>query len=371
MRILQLLPELNEGGVERGVVELNREFVKRGLESLVISKGGKLVERIEADGGTHHTLNVCDKNLFTAPSRVRQLRRLIRRLQPDIIHARSRLPAWLAWFAHKPLGIPFMTTVHGMNSVNAYSRIMSRGERVICVSEVIRDYITQHYPVDPSRLRVIQRGVDMDLFNPTNTDQSFIEEFRQKYALHNRFVISSVGRITWLKDYETFIKAIAKSANKIPNISALIIGGAREDKADYLQSLKNLAAECGVAERVHFVGNQQRIAEIYQLSDVLVNASLKMGNVGRTVVESLAMNTPVLATTFEGLNNLVKDGRNGFIIETQSAQDLADKIQRLHDDPISETRTTVPAEFTLDTMVEQTLDVYRDLLNEQPQKSNN
>lgn len=364
MKILQLLPELNEGGVERGVVELNREFVRRGVDSLVMSKGGRLAPQIEQDGGRHIRYDVCSKNLLTFVPRVYGLRRLLRQYKPDIVHVRSRLPAWLLWYANRTLRLPFVTTVHGMNSISAYSRIMTSGERVICVSEVIEAYIRQHYPVDQRRIRVIQRGVDMDLFNPETTDRQFIKDFRQRHGLNGRFVVTSVGRITWLKDYETFITAIACCRQNIPDITGLIVGGVRADKQAYLAGLRQLARDQGVEDCVIFTGSQSRMPEIYQLSDVVVNASLKMGNVGRTVVEALAMNTPVLATTFEGLENLVVNHRNGFIINNQDPDGLCSRLQQLHAAPVGDTRSSIPREFMLDTMVEDTLAVYRSLLEE-------
>jgi glycosyltransferase involved in cell wall biosynthesis len=364
MKVVQLLPELNEGGVERGVVELNREFVRHGVDSVVISRGGTLAEQIIRDSGQHVEFDVCSKNPLTIPSRVAGLRRLLASLAPDIIHARSRVPAWLCLLANRKLQIPFVTTVHGMNSVSPYSRVMTRGDRVICVSEVVRDYIQKHYSVDESRVSVIQRGVDMDLFNPDSTDQEFMQAFRQRFGLENRFVVTSVGRITWLKDYESFIRAIARCRESIPDIAGVIVGGVREDKHKYLEGLQRLASESGVADCVIFTGGQTRMPEIYQLSDVVVNASLKMGNVGRTVTEALAMNTPVIATTFEGLRNLVEDGLNGYIVTNQDPDGLADCILRLYRAPLTATRASIPQEFTLEAMVADTLAVYRSLTGE-------
>ncbi|MDF1581110.1 MAG: glycosyltransferase, partial [Desulfuromonadales bacterium] len=228
MKIVQLLPELNEGGVERGVVELSRELVKRGHESIVICHGGKLAARIEADGGRYVSFDVCTKNPFTAPLRVLRLRRLLRQLAPDIIHARSRVPAWLAWLANKTLRIPFVTTVHGFNSVNAYSRVMTFGDRVICVSGAIKTYIQQHYGVPDDIIYVIPRGIDLDTFNPDNLDDDFMQSFKAEYKLSGRFVVTSVGRITQLKDYETLIRAIDSLRTKFPEILGLIVGGVHE-----------------------------------------------------------------------------------------------------------------------------------------------
>ena len=364
MKIVQLLPELNEGGVERGTMELNRELVKLGHESIVISAGGKLVEQIEKDGGRHCLFDVCSKNPLTAPWRMVKLRHLLKELKPDILHARSRVPAWLTYLANKKLGFPFVTTVHGLNSINGYSKVMTKGDKVITVSEVVRDYIVKGYGISKEKITVIQRGVDVEKFSLKNTDKDFIKSFISQYNLEDKLIVASVGRVTWLKDYETFIKSIALSKKSVPNIVGLIVGGAREDKSDYLESLKQLAREEGIEKEIIFVGSQEKIAEIYTLSDIVVNASLKMGNVARTVTESLAMNTPVIATTFEGLNNLIVDGVNGAIIENQNPKQLAEKTVHLASHMPKNVSQTLPREFTLSALVESTLGVYKMLLKE-------
>lgn len=361
MKIVQLLPELNEGGVERGTVELNREMVKNGYESVVISAGGVQAEQIAIDGGVHIPFDVCSKNPLTALTRVYRLRRLLDKLQPDIIHARSRVPAWLTYLANKKLKIPFVTTVHGLNSVNKYSEVMTFGDRVITVSEVVCDYIVKNYGVPIDKVRVIQRGADISQFDPQKIDKDFVRQFIEQHGLDGRYIVSSVGRVTWLKDYETFIRAIAQLREQIPNISGLIVGGTREDKQDYLDSLKALAKEQGVENQIIFTGSQKDIAEIYHLSHLVVNASLKMGNIGRTVVEALAMDTPVIATTYEGLNNLVVDDINGYLIENQNPADLVDKILHAYSADFTGIREQLNPEYTLTTMIEKTLAVYQEL----------
>lgn len=362
MRVVQLLPALNEGGVERGTVELSREFTARGVESIVISSGGKLVPQIEQDGGRHITLDVRSKNPLTLPFRALQLRRVLRELQPSIVHARSRIPAWLCVLANRSLRFPFVTTVHGLNSVNPYSRVMTSGDRVICVSEVVASYIQENYRTPVDRITIIQRGVDMRVFDPAQVDAAFIQNFREQHRLAGRKVILSVGRVTWLKDYESFIDAIDLVRQTRPDVVGVIVGGAAPDKQKYLGELQARVVRLGLAGHLVFAGSQSRMPEIYSLANVLVNASLKMGNVGRTVAEGLAMNTPVLATTEKGLNNLVRDGVNGFIINTRDAADLAAKMSKALKLPRDNIRSTVPAEFTLDAMVKGTLAVYRGLL---------
>lgn len=361
MKVVQLLPELNEGGVERGTVELNREFVKRGMTSYVISRGGKLAEQIRADGGTHIAFDVCSKNPLTVPLRVLGLRRILRDIGPDIVHARSRVPAWLAFLANRKLRFPFVTTVHGLNSVSRYSEIMTRGDRVIVVGEPVREHILKNYPVDPAKVRVIQRGVDTELFDPARVDRDFIAKFREKFKLEGRYVVTSVGRITWLKDYETFIAAIAELKDEFPDMVGLIVGGTREDKVGYLAGLQELARSLAVEDRIIFAGSQSKIAEIYALSNVLVNASLKMGNIGRTIVEAFALDIPVIATTYEGLQNLVEDGVNGYLVATRDPADLAAKIRLVHQGDFRGIREGLNPEYTLATMVERTIATYREL----------
>ena len=181
------------------------------------------------------------------------------------------------------------------------------------------------------------------------------------YNLHNKYILASVGRVTWLKDYETFIKSIAIVKKEIPDVVGLIVGGVREDKSDYYQSLKKLTTDLGIENSIIFTGSQTKISEIYFLSDIVVNASLKMGNVGRTIVEALALNTPVIATTYDGLNNIVIDDVNGAIINVKDKEGLAQKIIKVKNQNFNSIIDTIPKEFTLDSMVENTVRVYTEL----------
>ena len=360
MRIVQLLPELNEGGVERGVVELNREFVKCGHESIVISAGGKLAGQIASDGGRHITFDVCSKNPLTVLRRVVTLRRLFRELRPDVLHARSRVPAWLAYLANRNLGIAFVTTVHGFNSVSLYSRIMTMGDRVICVSSAVKNYIMKHYRTEESKITVIPRGVDLEKFNPEKLDDIFMAEFISRFGLEGKTVVASVGRITQLKDYETFIRAIALLKGSNPGIVGLIVGGVREDKARYAQSLHDLAMELGVGDAVIFTGSQSKIAEIYRLSEVVVSASKKPESFGRSLAEAIAVGTPVVATNHGGVKDIIDDGVNGAFFETGDAEGLAEQIRRVSAYRFDGYRY-ISERFSLSNMLEQTLKIYKEV----------
>ena len=360
MRIVQVIPELNEGGVERGVVELNREFVKKGIESFVISAGGKLENQINLDGGNHVKFDVCSKNIFTAFRRVKGLKKILKELKPDIIHVRSRIPAWLVYFANKKLNIKVVSTVHGFNSVGFYSSIMQKADAVICVSNSIKEYIQKHYQTSENKITVIPRGIDLELFNPKNIDETFIENFKKQFNLKDKFVISSVGRVTQLKDYETFIKAILLVKKEIPNIIGLIVGGVRSDKEDYLNSLKSLIKELNLEENIIFTGSQNKIEQIYALSDVVISSSKKPESFGRAVAEAICMNKPVIATNHGGVKDIIIENVNGFFFEVSNDKELADNILKsrvLKFDGY----TYISNNFSLENMVNKTLEVYRNL----------
>ncbi|MDD2896218.1 MAG: glycosyltransferase family 4 protein [Aliarcobacter sp.] len=358
MRIVQLLPELNEGGVERGVVELNREYVKLGIESYVISAGGKLENQINLDGGTFIKFDVCSKNIFTAFSRINRLKKILKDLNPNIIHVRSRVPAWLVYFANKSLKIKVVSTVHGFNSVGFYSSIMQKADAVICVSNSIKEYIQKHYQTPESKITVIPRGIDLELFNPKNIDDIFIENFKKEFNLENKFIVSSVGRVTQLKDYETFIKAILIVKNELPNIVGLIVGGVRSDKEDYLNSLKKLIKELDLEDNIIFTGSQSRIEQIYALSDVVISSSKKPESFGRAVAEAICMNKPVIATNHGGVKDIIIENENGFFFEVGDDKELANNIlksKKLSFDGYN----YISNNFSLKNMLDKTIAVYK------------
>lgn len=365
MHILQILPALNEGGVERGTVELSREFVLRGHASTVISSGGRLAGQLEQDGAHHVTLDVKSKNPLTAFSRAAQLRRVLAALKPDIVHFRSRVPGWLFHFANRSLRLPCVSTVHGFNSVGAYSRIMTCGMRVICPGSAVADHIRQHYATPPEKIRVIHRGLDTTLFDPSRLDAAFMAEFRQQHGLDNRFVVLGVGRVTRLKGYEVLIKATALARARLPNIKTVIVGGVDPARASYGDELRRLAHALGLEDHVVFAGSQRCLAEIYSCGDVLVSANRdKPEAFGRSMVEALAMGCPVIATRFGGALDIVREGVNGWLVDPGDAQQLADRLAQIPSASFAGLREDALQRFSLEQMVEKTLGVYAEVIAE-------
>ena len=360
VKIVQIVPELNQGGVERGVVEISREFVRRGHCSIVISAGGVQADQIKKDGGEHIELDVCSKNPLTFFVRVSRLRKVLQQLEPDILHVRSRVPAWLAWFANKKLKIPFVTTVHGFNSVSKYSEIMTKGDRVIYGSSSIKEYILKNYHVEDSKLRYVPRGIDTAYFDPKKVDLDFTSTFKNKYDLEGRYIITIVGRITEWKGHDCFIRALAEVQKKDPNVIGLIAGGVWHEKEEYLEELKQLAAN--LEANIKFVGSQSQVREIYALSNLVISAaSTKPETFGRTAAEALAMNIPVIASAHGGSLDILLNGVNGFFFPPKNHAELTQKIYKSLDFEFSNMREHIDENFSLHNMTEAELIIYREL----------
>ena len=362
MHILQILPALDEGGVERGAVELNREFVRRGHASTVVSSGGRLAETVERDGGTHLTLDVKSKNPLTAPARVAALRRALAAAAPDIVHFRSRVPGWLFTLANRRLRLPFVSTVHGFNSVGAYSRIMTTGQRVICPSTAVVDFITKHYGTPADKIRLIPRGIDPLHFDPARLDTAFMAAFRREHGLDGRFVALGVGRITQLKGYDALIDATALARERVPNIKTVIVGGAEQARAEYARELRERVRSLGLEDHIVFAGSQSKIAEIYTCGNVLVSCNrAKPETFGRSMAEALAMNCPVIASRFGGALDIVREGADGWLITPGDAAEIANRLVLASQTAFAGLREGALARFSLEQMVEKTLAVYEEV----------
>lgn len=364
MRILQILPSLDDGGVERGVVDSNRLYVAAGHESWVISAGGRRVAEVARDGGRHVTLDVKGKNPLSAPLRMLALRRALRRIRPDVIHYRSRVPGWLALWANRArdLRLPTVSTLHGLNHPCLYSSVMVRADRVICVSSAGRAFVREHYPwVPEGRLAVIPRGVDLKTFDPARLDRAWMEAFRRERGLGGRFVAAAIGRVSSLKGVDVLIRAMAALRDR-QEVVALIVGGPQRHQENYMESLRRLARELGVEARVIFAGSQRKIPEIAALADVVCSCNVrKPESFGRTVAEALAMGTPVIAAAHGGVLDIVRDGRDGFLVPPGDPEALADAIRRVLGARFGGLRAHIAERFTAERMARDTLALYAGL----------
>ncbi len=308
LTVVQMLPALESGGVERGTLEVGKHLVDHGHRSIVISAGGRMVEQLRREGSEHLAWDVGRKSPMTLLRYVGRLRRFLADERVDILHLRSRMPAWVAWLAWRgmePATRPrLVTTVHGLYSVNAYSAIMAKGERVIVVSNTVRDYVLQNYPrTEPGRITVIPRGIDPAAYpwgyRPT---ESWLADWRTQYPqLAGRKVITLPGRITRLKGHEDFIKLIGRLKAAGEPVHGLVVGGAEAKKQAYLAELENKVAFAGLAQDITFTGQRGDLREIMAVSDLVLSLSNKPESFGRTVLEALSMGVPVVGYDHGGV----------------------------------------------------------------------
>ena len=316
LKVLQLLPALDSGGVERGTLEIARALVAAGHESVVLSKGGRLVEQLQREDSRHIARDLGRKSPATF-LQYRALRRLFEAERFDIVHARSRLPAWVAWLAWR--GMPanarphFVTTVHGMHSVSRYSAIMCAGERVIAVSDTVRDYIRTYYPpgrwphLTDERITVIPRGIDPAEFpRDYQPSDEWLARFRAEFPqIAGRKVLTLPGRLTRLKGHHDFITLVGKLVAEGLDVAGLIVGGEDPKRPGYAKEIRERVQAEGLGERIVFTGHRNDVREIYAVSDCVLSLSSTPESFGRTVLEPLAMGRPVVGYAHGGVAEIL------------------------------------------------------------------
>ena len=316
LKDLQLLPALDSGGVERGTLEIARALVAAGHESVVLSKGGRLVEQLQREGSRHIARDLGRKSPATF-LHYRALRKLFEAERFDIVHARSRLPAWVAWLAWR--GMPanarphFVTTVHGMHSVSRYSAIMCAGERVIAVSDTVRDYILTHYPpgrwphLADERITVIPRGIDPAEFpRDYQPSDEWLTRFHSEFPqIGQRKVLTLPGRLTRLKGHHDFITIVGKLVAEGLDVVGLIVGGEDPKRPGYAKEIRERVQTEGLGERIVFTGHRSDVREIYAISDCVLSLSSTPESFGRTVLEPLAMGRPVVGYAHGGVAEIL------------------------------------------------------------------
>lgn len=360
MNILQVLPELESGGVETGTIDLAKEFVLQGHKAVVISNGGKLVDELTAYGGKHYKLPVHEKNPFTAISMIGSIKEIIRKEEIEIVHARSRVPGFSAFFAARSIGVPFITTCHGYYSKHFLSRIMGWGRFVIVSGNVVARHMIKSFGVPRERIRLIPRGVDLEKFTYIKPDISTPKK---------EYVIGVVGRITPIKGHIYFIRAISKVVRLMPNIKIFIIGDAPSSKPKYRQELEVLIRRLSLTKYISFLGVCHDIPEKMKILDLLVMPSIGEETFGRVIVEAQASGVPVVASRIGGIVDLIKNGENGILVDPRDWSGLSEAIIRvlknkeLRQRLSQKGRSGVEKNFTLTHMYKKTMKVYNEALD--------
>lgn len=345
-------------------MEIAAALVAAGHRSIVISAGGRLVPSLVEAGSEHISLPIGRKSLG-AFAVMRRLRQVLAGLKPDVVHARSRLPAWLAWFALRGLPTPrphFVTTVHGMNSPGRYSGVMLRGERVVCVSESVLAYVDRHWPQpDGARRVVIARGVDPSAFPrgfaPTAQWRARFAE--EQPGLQGGQLLLMPGRGTRLKGHADAIELLANLRASGQDVRLWLLGAEEPGREAYLGQLRDLATRRGVSGALVISPPRHDVLEAYAVADLVLQLSSQPEAFGRTVVEALSVGRPVLGWDHGGVGELLRELYPAGRVPLGDASALADAARRLLAAP-APMPVTIP--HTLAAMQTATLELYERLV---------
>ena len=371
--VLQILPELEHGGVEWGTVQVAEALKQHGYDSFVASKGGRLVHELNKIGVEHFALPLKTKNPLKIYFNSLKLEKFIKEKGVNIVHARSRAPAWSAYWAAKRAGVKFMTTFHGTYGLGpkdikkCYNKVMTFGELVIAISEHIKKHMIDNYQVDPAKIRLIPRCVDIEKFSPrVVTQERIIRTISDNNLPEDRPIIALVGRITRWKGQHLLVEAMSLTKHKE---AYTIIVGSDQGRVKYTRELKELAKKLGVDDRIQFIGESFDIPALLMVSDIVLSTAIEPEAFGRAAIEGQAMGKIVLASDIGGsLENLI-DGVSGKLFKSGDAKSLAEAIDWALDMPLAERKAmsaaaikNVQDNFTKQIMCNKTIDVYKELL---------
>jgi glycosyltransferase involved in cell wall biosynthesis len=371
--ILQVLPALVTGGVERGTVEMTEAIARAGGVALVTSGGGRMVASVERAGGRHITLPLATRDPGTIWLNAGRLARLIRAEAVDIVHARSRAPAWSAYWAARRTGTHFVTTYHGAYGEDfplkrRYNAVMAKGERVIAISHFIAGLIEERHGVPPERIRVIPRGVDPAVFDPDVVSTDRIARLAQAWRLPDgALTVVLPGRLSRWKGQGVLIEAMAKLRH---TEAVCVLVGSDQGRQRYTSGLVAAAERAGLGHRLRLVGETDDMPAALALSDVVVHASVDPEPFGRVVIEAQAMARPVIATDHGAPVETVEEGVTGWRVKPGDPAALAEAIDRVLDMPPDArqavgavARAAVIDGYTTASMQQATIDVYSEILS--------
>jgi glycosyltransferase involved in cell wall biosynthesis len=369
--ILQVLPALRSGGVERGTLEIAEAQIAAGFRAIVASAGGEMVPALEALGARHITLPLTAKAPWAMWRNAAALAALARSEGVALVHARSRAPAWSALIAARRLGLPFVTTYHGAYNEGfpgkrLYNSVMARGDRVIAISHFIAELIRARHGVDEARLRVIPRGVDPRRFDPALVSPARLAALRAAWGVaEGQPIIMLPARVTRWKGQMVLVEAMAQLPG---DALALLVGDAAERPA-FQAELQARIAGLGLQDRVRLVGHATDMPAALMLADVVVHASTDAEAFGRTVIEAQAMARPVIASDLGAPRETVAEGITGWRTPPGDAAALAAALSRALAMTDSEraalgarARAAVLSGYTTAAMQAATMATYRELL---------
>lgn len=372
--ILQVLPALGTGGLEQGALEIGSAIVQGGGASILASQGGPLAPQLQRLGIEHVNMEMLRKSPVTIVRAARTLERLIRERGVNIVHARSRIPAWAAWLATRRTGVPLVTTWHGVHDARwwgkeLYNSALIRGDRVIAVSHYIAGRLVQEYGLSSERMRVIPRGADALRFDPDRVSAERVQAQARLWGVpHGARVILMPARLTRWKGQGVLLAALAQLRTVVPSGWVCVFVGPETDSAFATWLSKRVHALC-LGENVRFAGTCPDMPTAYALADIVVAPSLRPEPFGRTVVEAQLMGKSVIGTAQGAMVETILPGKTGFVVPPDDPVALAKTLEKVLQAEAEEAaclsesaRAHVLKHYTTRRMQAETLSVYDELL---------
>ncbi len=366
MKIMHLLPSLTSGGVEQVVLEICQGMRPRGVECLVVSAGGAMVDAIEEAGARHITRPIGKKSLATF-LQIGKMAQLLRQEKPDILHMHSRIPAWVGILAAKlmkPEERPvLLTTFHGYYSVNFYSSIMTKCEKIIAVSRFIKQHILECYPATPEdRICIIPNTIDPQREYPAyRPSEAWWQQWRTEFPeLQGKYVLCLPSRITRLKGGEHLIPILSGLKGKGIPAHAIIVGETKRGKEAFKQELSNAFAQAGLSGDVTWTGLRRDMRDVFCASDVILSLTLKPEAFGKTTLEALALGRPVAGYAHGGVGEQLDDFHLEGKIAPGDTAGMVDLLARWYKAPPKGV-AEVPYPYRRQDMIDAHYDLYQSL----------
>ena len=368
MKIIQFVPTLESGGVEQGVLEISKALVDGGHESHVVSAGGRLVNQLISEGTHHHQWKLHKKNIFTL-RHVRPLAEWIKEMKADILHVRSRMPAWIVWKAlnkiPKHQRPKLVSTIHGLYSVNFYSAVMSKPQNIITVSNSAHSYLIDNYlKTESKNIRLIYRGVDGDeYFNGYKPSAEWLDRWYSEHPeTKNHKLLTIAGRISPLKDFEKIIN-LTKDIHEQSHhrVKVLIAGEAKDKHKKYLDYLKRIIHSLNLESDIYFLNFRKDIKNIYAISNIVFNTSNKPESFGRSILEPLSIGVPSIGYNRGGVKEILEELYPYGAVEPNDSKSLLNKSISILDGNNLEIKKNT--KFLQSNMCQSTIDFYKEIVS--------
>lgn len=375
LKILQVLPRVNSGGVERGTVDV-AYFINKTppYTCMIASAGGSLETEIARKKIKHIQLPLHSKNPFVILLNSLRLYKVIKENQINIVHARSRAPAWSAYWAARKANVAFVTTVHGAYNTDGflkknYNAIMLKGHKIIAVSHFIEKYISKNYALLKNNIEVIYRGVDLQSFTPSNVSESRVEALFQRYRLPlEKCIILLPGRLSRIKGHEVLLDALAEI--KSQDWICLFVGPMSDHNEEYVKELYDHATQLKIRNRLYVYDECSDMPALYKMCNIVVCPTIVPEAFGRVIAEAMAMERPVIASDHGGAKEIIENEVSGFLFDNKNPKNLAHAIEhvmkmtaRNRSKLQMQAHMRIKTYFDNKTMLEKTLKIYKQLLS--------